>query len=248
MSQPKQCIFVAGRQCPFKTSQVPFQTCQLCIEAWKTEVSMQRQQAPQVQNVQPVPVQTPNQITPLTIAASNIGTPVMYNEGLKQIDELLKNDNIDPMEYVMMRKKQIDNLMDQATKGRVSKLSIEHISEPVVNEIKPVPKEVRVVVVVKTLFGKQVYTSPGNWKLPKSISGNVIKSIFQLTKKKKPEDIKLRAGDYKLACIRHEKGKFALMVIDSDEKFETYEHEIERVSDALKSEKLWAVALKKIDN
>ncbi len=248
MSQPKQCIFVTGRQCPFKTPQVPFQTCQLCIEAWKTEVSMQKQQTPQPQAVQATPVQTPNEAAPLTIAASNVGTPVLYNEGLKQIDNLLKNDNIDPMEYVMLRKQQIDNLMDQATKGRSSSLSIEHISEPVVNEIKPAPKDIRVAVVVKTLFGKQIYTSPGDWKLPKSISGKVIKSIFKLTKKKNPEDIKLRAGDYKLACIRHEKGKFAVMVIDSDEEFETYEHEIERVSDVLKSEKIWAVALKKLDN
>ena len=139
-------------------------------------------------------------------------------------------------------------MIDHAAKGRASSLSIDHIEEPVVNEIKPAPKQVRVAVVVKTLFGKQVYTSPGNWKLPKSISDKVIKSIFQLSKKKKPSEIKLRAGNYKLVCIRHEKGKFAIMVIDVDEAFDTYEHEIERVSDVLKSEKIWAVALKKLEN
>jgi hypothetical protein len=248
MSQPKQCLFVAGRQCPFKTAQVSFQTCQLCIEAWKTDVAMQQQQAVQVQNVPAAPTQTPNDMKHLTIATSNVGTPVMYNEGLKQIDDLLKDDNIDPMEYVMLRKQQIDALMDQAAKGRTSSLSIDHIEEPVVNEIKPAPKQVRVAVVVKTLFGKQVYTSPGDWKLPKSISDKVIKSIFHLSEKKRPRDIKLRAGDYKLACVSHEKGKFAIMVIDADEEFDTYEHEIERVSDILKSEKMWAVALKKLEN
>ncbi len=248
MSQPKPCIFVTDRKCPFKTAQVPFQTCQLCIEAWKTEVAMHRQQAAQVQTAPVAPVQAPNDMKHLSIATSNFGTPVMYNEGLKQIDELLKDDNIDPTEYVMLRKQQIDALMDQAAKGRTSSLSIDHIEEPVVNEIKPAPKQVRVAVVVKTLFGKQVYTSPSDWKLPKSISDKVIKSIFHLSKKKRPEAIKLRAGDYKLACIRHEKGKFAIMVIDADEEFDTYEHEIERVSDILKNEKTWAVTLKKLEN
>jgi len=38
------------------------------------------------------------------------------------------------------------------------------------------------------------------------------------------------------------------MVIDADEEFETYEHEIERVSEILKNEKYWAVALKKLEN
>lgn len=248
MSQPKQCIFVTGRQCPFKTQQVPFQTCQLCIEAWKTEVALQKQQSPQVQNIPATPMHTQNEAKPITLTAAGLGTPVMYNEGLKQIDELLKNDNIDPMEYVMLRKQQIDNLLDQATKGRESRLTIDHIEESVVNEIKPAPRKVRVAVVVKTLFGKQVYTSPNGWKLPKSVSDKVIKSIFKISKKKKAEDIKLRTGDYKLACIRHEKGKFAVMVIDADEEFETYQHEIESVNDLLKSEKLWAMALKKLDN
>ena len=248
MSKAKPCIFVTGRQCPFKTAQVPFQTCQLCIEAWKTEVAMKRQQEAQVQTAQAAPAQTPNDMKPLSIATSNFGTPVMYDEGLKQIDDLLKDDNIDPTEYVMLRKQQLDSLMNKASNGRTSTLSIDHIEKPVINEIKPAPRKVRVAVVVKTFFGKQVYTSPDGWKLPKSISDKVIKSIFQFSKKKRPDEIKLRAGDYKIAGIRHEKGKFAIMVIDADEEFETYEHEIERVSEVLKSEKLWVVALKKLEN
>ena len=75
-----------------------------------------------------------------------------------------------------------------------------------------------------------------------------LKSIFQFSKKKRPDEIKLRAGNYKLIGIRHEKSKFAIMVIDADEEFETYEHEIERVSEILKNEKYWAVALKKLEN
>lgn len=248
MSTTKPCIFVKDRKCPFKMAQVPFQTCQLCIEAWKTEVALQRQEAAKIQAAQTAQAQTPNDMKRLSIATSNTGAPVIYNEELRRIDDLLKDDNIDPMEYVMLRKQQIESLIDHAANGKTSSISIDHIAEPVVNEIKPAPRQVRVAVVVKTMFGKQVYTSPGDWELPKSISDKVINSIFQLSKKKKAREIKLRVGKYKLACVMHENDKFAVMVLDADEEFETYEYEMERVSDVLKSEKLWAVALKKLDN
>ena len=96
------------------------------------------------------------------------------------------------------------------------------------------------------MLGKQVYTSPEEWKLPKTINDKVINSIFKLTGQKKVEDIKLRAGEFKIACVRHEKGKFAIMVFDADEEFETYDHEVERVSEILAGEKLWANAVKKV--
>ena len=100
--------------------------------------------------------------------------------------------------------------------------------------------------VVKTMLGKQVYTSPEGLKLPKTITDKVINSIFKLTGQKKAEDIKLRAGEFKIVCVRHEKGKFAIMVFDADEKFETYDYEIERVSDILAGEELRANTVKKV--
>ena len=108
-------------------------------------------------------------------------------------------------------------------------------AEEPVNDIKPVPRRIRVAVVVKTMLGKQVYTSPEGWKLPKTINDKVINSIF-----------KLRTGEFKIACVRHEKGKFAILVFDADEKFETYDYEIERVSDFLTGEELWANTVKKV--
>ncbi len=119
-------------------------------------------------------------------------------------------------------------------------------AEEPVNDIKPVPRRIRVTVVVKTKLGKQVYTSPEGWKLPKTNNDKVINSIFKLTGQKKAEDIKLRTGEFKIACVRHEKGKFAIIVFDADEKFETYDYEIERVSDILAGEELWANTVKKV--
>jgi len=242
VSQSKRCIFVNERACPFKMEKVPFKTCQVCIEAWKTEVALKnKRRAQQVQSMQR---HAPNGAQPLTLPITELEEPIPYNEGLKEIDDLLKNENIDPMEYVRLRKQQLDNLAN-GPNGRKSTVKLDQLKKPV-NDIKPVPRRIKVAVVVKTLLGKQVYTSPDGWKLPKTINDNVINSIFKLTEVKKAEDIKLRAGEFKIACVRHEKGKFAIMVFDAKEEFETYHHEIERASKILSKDKFWATAVKRI--
>ena len=242
MSQPKKCIFVKERPCPFNMDKVPFKTCQVCIEAWKTEVALKNRQRPQ--QAQNMHARAPNGAQPLTLPIVGLEESLINNERLKEIDQLLKDEAIDPMEYVRLRKEQIDNLANNASLGKPA-LKIDQLEEPV-NDIKPVPRRIRVAVVVKTMLGKQVYTSPEGWKLPKTINDKVINSIFKLTGQKKAEDIKLRAGEFKIAGVRHEKGKFAIMVFDADEEFETYDHEVERVSEILAGEKLWANAVKKV--
>jgi hypothetical protein len=242
--------------------QVPFQTCQLCIEAWKTEVSLRGQQPIPVQSP---PTPTPQNPQPINVQTEGMKRPVFYNEGLMEIDELLKNEMIDPFEYVKLRKMQLDKMTKLKNKGKlILSLDLEQPVretrpvpievklvpiqvEPVPIEIKPVLKEVKVAVIVKTLFGKQVYTSPDKWKLPKAINNKVIKSIFKLASRKKAEEIRLRAGKSKIACVRHAKGKIAIMVIDADEDFEEYNMEMERVSDILTGANFWATAVKKIN-
>ncbi|MBT4425042.1 hypothetical protein HOC87_11875 [Candidatus Bathyarchaeota archaeon] len=276
MSQVKPCVFVTGRSCPFKIANVPFQTCQLCIEAWKTEVSLKGQQPIQVQNTPP-PV--PQQPQPVAIPVDTVERPVFYDEGLMEIDELLKNESIDPLDYVKLRKLQLDRMVNQKNKGKlilsldlkepgnvirpvpkqyspapieIKPVPVEYRSdiieaEPVPVEIKQVQKEVKVAVVVKTMFGKQIYTSPKGWKLPKAINNKVIKSIFKLASRKKAGDIRLRAGNFKIACVSRMKGKYAIMVIDANEDFEAYEGEIERVSNLLSEAKFWATAVNQIN-
>ncbi len=236
MSQGKKCIFVTGRECHFKSAQIPLQTCQLCIEAWKTEISLKKQMK---QRGQVRPVESEQKVSPLPVSASGEGASVFYNEKLKQIDELLLNEKIDPMEYVKLRKQHIESLLNQSNMGRKSNLAVNE-------EKKPTPRPIRVAVIVKTLFGNQIYTSPEGWELPEAISNKVINKIFQLAKTKNP--LKLGAGDYKLVCFLQEKTRIALMIIDMDEEFETYEHEIERVKGILNGEKLWALGVKKINN
>jgi predicted CopG family antitoxin len=169
----------------------------------------------------------------------NNGSAVI-NEKLKEIDQLLKDDKIDPLEYIRRRKEQVESLIE----GK-PKLSIEEIEEPP-QEILPAPKMVRVAVIVKSFFRKQVFTAPENWELPKTITDKVINSIFKMAEKRNVSDIKLRAGEYKIAGIAGEKNKIALMILDADEEFETYDAEMMRVYEILRKDEKWSNALKHI--
>lgn len=172
-------------------------------------------------------------------AIENNGSAVI-NEKLKELDQLLKDDKIDPLDYIRRRKEQVESLINEKPK-----LSIEEIEETP-QEIPPAPKMVRVAVIVKSLFRKQVYTAPENWELPETISDKVINSIFKMAEKKNASDIKLRAGEYKIAGIAGEKNKIALMILDADEDFETYETEIVRVYEILRKDEKWENTLKHI--
>jgi hypothetical protein len=243
-------------------AKVPFQTCQLCIEAWKTEVALKRQQPMQVQNTPP-PVQHNPQ--PIAVPVNDVRRPVFFDEGLREIDELLKNEAIDPLDYIRLRKLQLDRITKPRNKGKMT-LSLgpdEHANaakvvpletgttsieaEPKPLEAKTELKKIKVAVIVKSMLGKQVYTSPEGWKLPKTINDKVIKSIFKMTSRKKAEDIRLRAGKFKIACVRHAKDKFAIMVIDVNEEFEAYEKEIEKASGILAEANFWATAVNQIN-
>lgn len=241
MSNPKKCIFVKERICPFQSTQISLETCQLCIEAWKTEVAIKKQT---LQGAQMTPVyqQQPQQPKGNRVTAPAIdenGTAVI-NEKLKEIDDLLKNDEIDPLEYIKRRKEQVNNLIEGSPKVTLNEVE----EQP--QKILPAPRKVRVAVITKSLLRKQVHTAPENWELPKKITGKVIDSIFKMTEQKNAAEIRLRVGEYKIAGITADKNELAIMVLDADEEFETYQAEIMRVYNILKKEKTWLGALKHI--
>jgi len=158
---------------------------------------------------------------------------------LKEIDELFEGGQIEPGEYVRLRKEEIERLMlndEPALRLDCLDGEGEHAE----------PRQTRVAVVVKSLFGNRVYTYPHGWKLPESISDAVIDQMFKLTEERSPENIRIGVGDHKVACIRHAKGKAALLVIDMDEAFETYKAELARLSKVFNEEKGWLNALKEM--
>jgi hypothetical protein len=158
---------------------------------------------------------------------------------LNEIDGLFEGGRIEPEEYVRLRKKEMERLiLDHEPALMLDGLDdeAEHAE----------PRRTRVAVVVKSLFGKRAYTHPHGWKLPDAISDTVIDQMFKLAEERPPENIRVGVGDHKVACIRHAKGKMALLVIDMDEAFETYEDELARLSRVFKEEKGWLGALKEM--
>lgn len=230
MSGKRQCIFVAGRPCPFPDDEIPLQTCQVCIEAWKTDLTVRARTG----NLTPMTQRT------VTLTDGRSMAEVAATQArLKEIDELFEGGQIEPGEYVRMRKEEIERLMlDDEPALRLDGLDVEAEHAE--------PRQTRVAVVVKSLFGNRVYTSPHDWKLPEAVSDAVIDQMFKLADERSPGNIRIGVCDHKVACIRHAKGKMALLVIDMDEAFETYEAELARLSKVFKEEKGWLNALKEM--
>lgn len=229
MSGHRQCIFVAGRPCPFPEDEIPLQTCQVCIEAWKTDLTVRARA-----ETSPMTQRT------VTLTDGRSMAEVAATQArLKEIDELFEGGQIEPGEYVRLRKEEIERLMlNDEPALRLDGLDgeAEHLE----------PRQTRVTVVVKSLFGNRVYTYPPGWKLPETISDAVIDQMFKLANERPTENIRIGVCDHKVACIRHAKGKMALLVMDMDEAFETYEAELVRLSRVFEEEKGWLNALKEM--
>ena len=226
MSKEKKCIFVAGRDCPFKAPNIPFETCQVCIEAWKTETAIRKKQSEGIQvsdaqNRGSLPIVDDSRL-------------VSVNQRFKEIDELLKNDEIEPLEFIRLRKEHLNSLI------------MGHPS-PKYEENPPQSSAVRVAVITRSFFRKQIMTHPADWELPQEVSGKVIDLIFNMAEEKDAWDIRLRSGGYKIACIAAEKNQIALMILEADEEFESYQDEIQRINLILRTEKMWQDALKKLE-
>ena len=227
MSGQKLCVFVQRRACPFPTQELPLQTCQVCIEAWKIELTMKAQsQAPEA------PLRT------LTVAHD--GTVVEASETLSklnELDELFMGDNLDPKDYVRLRKEYIDKL----TVNDRPKLVLEALDGE--TAARPELRETRLVLVVRSFLGDKTHTYPQGWDAPEALSKGVVDQLFKLAESKKAEDIRAGAGGYKFACVKHGKGKMLLLVLDGDEEFDTYEDKIIRLSKVFKGEGHWVKTL-----
>ena len=224
MSKEKKCIFVEGRDCPFKTPNIPFETCQVCIEAWKTETSIRKKQSEGGQ--------ANSQNSTSLPSAADVRLESV-NERFKEIDELLRKDEIEPLEFIRLRKEHLNSMI------------MGHPS-PDNEEKHPQRPPVRVAVIKKSFFSKQIITHPKDWELPKAVSDKVIDMIFNMAEEKDAWDIRLRSGGYKIACIAAEKKQIALMILEADEEFESYQEEIQRINLIFRTEKMWQDALKKL--
>ncbi|MFH2111277.1 MAG: hypothetical protein ABIJ47_08475 [Candidatus Bathyarchaeota archaeon] len=230
MSGQKLCVFVQGRLCPFPTQELPLQTCQVCVEAWKTELTMKAQS-----QATEAPLRT------LTVAHDgSVAEARETLNRLNELDELFMGDNLDPMDYVRLRKEHIGKL---ASNDR-PRLVLEALDGE--TAAQPTLRDTRLVLVVRSFLGDKTHTYPQGWDAPEALSEGVIDQLFKLAESKKAEDIRAGAGGYRFACVRHGKGKLLLMVLDGDEEFETYEDEIRRLSKVFKGEGHWVKTLREM--
>jgi len=69
----------------------------------------QRSQQLHQGQIQPEPVYSKPRLRLPTVENNQ---PVFYDRKLNEIDELLKNDDIDPLEYIQLRKQRVNNMVD----------------------------------------------------------------------------------------------------------------------------------------
>ena len=105
MSNQKKCIFVDTRDCPFNAANILFETCQVCIKAWQTETEIRKRQGRGAQIV------ADSGKKRLTLPVQKNNNLEQLNLRLKEIDEKLNNDEIEPLEYIRLRREHVNSLI-----------------------------------------------------------------------------------------------------------------------------------------
>jgi len=228
LSGQRNCIFVQGRPCPFPSQQIPLQTCQVCVDAWKTEVALKSRDSEQ-------------QLQAIAETGGGQGAEAQETVSrLNELDRLFKDENLDPVEYVRLRKKQIERLAD----GDRPRLSLDKMDEAEGQAAEP--RGTRVALIVKSPLGKRVHTHPKDWELPAAINDGVIDQILRLAKTRPAGEIRVGVAGYKVACVKHAKSKLLLLVLDGDEEFQTYEAEVSRLAELFQGEQHWVKTLREM--
>ncbi|MCW4048979.1 MAG: hypothetical protein NWE89_04505 [Candidatus Bathyarchaeota archaeon] len=227
MTGQRNCVFVEGKACSFQSENIPLETCKICIKAWKTDLKLRNKRVTTDQQV----------VQSIRVASQGIENELAdTKQKLRELDDLFKDDNIEPEDYIRLRREHTSKLLGNGVSA-ITPVQSNEVSEK---------GETHVVVVVKSLIGNRVHTYPEGWELPKAINDRVLNKIFNLAKDTPVKNIKVGVGDYKIAGIKHVKGKIALLIISQDEEFETYNSEIERISEAIAGDKHWVKNLKKL--
>jgi len=195
------------------------------VEAWKTEASLR--------------LRAPGESVH-AVAAKGVG-PMTDVQGtlarLGELDQMFMEDNLDTEEYVRLRKRQTD-IVANGSKPRISLDALDAET--------PEPRETRLALIVKSFMGNKAHTYPEGWMLPAEINEGVVDQLLKLANAR--GDVETRAGvaGYKVAVVRHAKGKLLLMVLDGDEDFRAYEPEMQRVSKLFQGEQHWVRTLREM--
>jgi hypothetical protein len=122
-------------------------------------------------------------------------------EKLAQIDKLFQDGALEPDDYIRLRK----SLTEEKPKNAPVEVA------------KVGRKGFHLLLVEKGMFSKKVRTFPAGWKLPPTITGKLVESLYSMCDSaEKASDVKLEVEDTKIACLARDGGSLALIVTDDD--------------------------------
>lgn len=148
-------------------------------------------------------------------------------EKLAQIDKLFQDGQLEPDDYIRLRK----GLMEEKPVGGSE--------EPA----KPTRKGFHLLLVEKSLFSKKVHTFPPGWKLPPTITGKLVESLYNMCDSaEKATDVRLEVEETKIACLGRDGGDLALIVTEDD--LADYQQLIASVGASLVDAEDWGELLK----
>jgi hypothetical protein len=199
VSGNRKCAFIEERPCTFDADQISMDFCKVCIDAWKAN-GASRATAPKEDK---------------------------SKEKLAQIDKLFQDGELEPDDYIRLRK----GLMEEKPRGATE--------EPA----KPARKGFHLLLVERSLFSKKVHTFPPGWKLPPTITGKLVESLYNMCDSaEKATDVKLEVEDTKIACLGRDGGDLALIVTEDD--LSNYQQLIASVGASLVDAEDWEELLK----
>lgn len=146
-------------------------------------------------------------------------------EKLAEIDSLFQSGELEPEDYNRLRR----SLMGDQTATAA--------------EAKPSRKGFHLLLVERKMFTKQVRTFPGGWRLPPSITGKLVESLYSMCDSaERPTDVRLEVGDTKIGCLARDSGRLALIVTEDD--LATYPELIISVGSELEKSEDWEELLR----
>ncbi|MCX6648674.1 MAG: hypothetical protein NTV61_04715 [Candidatus Bathyarchaeota archaeon] len=78
-------------------------------------------------------------------------------------------------------------------------------------------KGFHLLLVERSMFSKKVRTFPAGWRLPPTITGKLVESLYSMCDSaERPADVRLEVGETRIACLARDGGRLALIVTEDD--------------------------------
>ncbi len=192
VGEQRKCAFIEGRGCSFAADEISMDFCRVCIDAYRA-----------------------------TGGARGAAPEDRAKEKLAQIDALFQRGELEPEDYIRLRK----GLMGGG------------------EEAKPARRGFHLLLVERGIMGKKVRTFPAGWRLPGAVTGKLVESLYSMCDAaERATDVKLEVGEVNIGCLARDGGKLALIV--SEDPLSAYPELITSVGSELENSEDWEELLR----